>query len=143
MVREKVAKGLVAVQEDWADRGKQEQGRKEDAKETVAQTMPYGMLFRNKLWKLWCQEVVKIELPAEKKMIQERIAGLKERSTEVSLRDQKLFEEQNVPGNKDSLDRMVQGMRSVENSIERGRKVENCENRRISNFMNFSGGERA
>ena len=143
VARGRVVKGMIEVQEDWTGREERERGRKEDAKETVARALSYGMLFSNELWKLRCQEVMKKELPAEEKRIREQIAQLKERSTEVSIRDRKLFDERNAPSDGDSLDRMVQWVRSVENSIERMKKVENRGNRRMSEFMNFSGGERA
>ena len=51
----------------------------------MAQVLTYGLLFRHEMWKVRCQEVMKVELLIERRKLQERIEELIERRTEVGV----------------------------------------------------------
>ena len=64
-----------------------------------------------------------------------RVEELRGKSADVSVRDRGLFEERNVPKAEDSLDRMRQWVRSVENSMVRREQSEVRENRNMMEFL--------
>ena len=75
LAKEMAFTGVVEIQEDWKGRGEAQLSGKEDARETVARSLAYIMLYRREIWKARCDEVIKIEMPMEKaeSYIQNRI----------------------------------------------------------------------
>ena len=65
MAKGRAVKGLVDVQEYWSKRGESQFVGKEDAQETVARSLGYVLLFQKQMWKVQCDEVIKIEIPME------------------------------------------------------------------------------
>ena len=127
--------GVVAIQEDWKERGEAQLGRKEDARETVARSLAYVMLYRKEIRKARCEEVLKIELPVEKAELYLQIVEFTERRNDVVARDRGLFEDRNVPKPEDDLNRMKQWLRGVKGSIKRREKIDEIQNRRMSEFI--------
>ena len=85
LAKGRAVRGMVEVQEEWDERGESASERREDARETVARALTYGLLFRHEMWKVRCQEVMKVELLIERRKLQERIEELIERRTEVGV----------------------------------------------------------
>ena len=131
----RAVRGLIEVQEDWEEQGEGVWRRNEDARETVVQAMAHALLHRYEIWKLRCGLVLEVELPARVREARNRISELKGREAEVSARDRVLFDERNVPSEGDSLDRMNQWVRSVENSISRMQRIDGRSNRKMSEFL--------
>ena len=60
------------------------------------------------MWKVRCDEVLKIELPMERAELYRQIVELRDRSADAFLRDRGLFDNQNVPKVDDDLNRIKQ-----------------------------------
>ena len=97
--------------------------------------MAYALLFRYELWKLRCGRVVEAEQPTERRAMQETIVKLRSREMDVSASDRRLFEKRNAPKEGDSLDRMRQWIRSVENLILRRERFEIENHKKIREYL--------
>ena len=71
----------------------------------------------------------------EKAELYIQIIELKERSNDVVACDRGLFEERNVPKEDDDLNRMKQWLRGVKGSILRREKIDEIQNKRMSEFL--------
>ena len=60
-------RGFADVEEDYYARGETPQRVREDLRETVAKMISYALIYRNELWKVRCNAVLKIEMPVERK----------------------------------------------------------------------------
>ena len=132
----RIAKGSERMQVLWEDvAGRNERAQRKDPRETVAQTVTFGLLGQYELWKLRNKLVEDFALHSQQRTLVAEISLLKEKKYETGVTDRSLFLEHNIPSANDGLDRMEQWVRSVKNSIERRKDTEKKTHRRIDQYF--------
>ena len=132
----RIAKGFERVQIMWEDTaGRNKGGRRRDPRETVAQTVAYGLLGVRAVWKLRCEMVNDAALSSQLRKLMAEVEVLKMKRDEVGAADRGLFRIQNIPNAEKGIDKIDQWVRSVRNSIVRRRERDERSHRRIEEYF--------
>ena len=116
----RLTSGLVRVQEWWnTEIGGGNKRRSRDPEETVVLALANCLLFRYKLWRFRCEEVLKRERPTKERCLLEDVRLLRGRIADIGASDRALFDERNVPRAGGDLERMEEWTRAVRGSIKR------------------------
>jgi len=123
LAKGRATENLVAIQEWWDMENLYLKMRHRDARTVVVKVLGLAVLVRYDMWKVRCEVVADLVLPAKKQIQWDIVGQLKERQHEVESRDKCLFEEEHVPKTSDSLQRMEDWVLAVTMSIKRAKET--------------------
>ena len=122
MPKGRVTGKMIAVQKWWDEENLEGNLRDRDARYVVAKVIGLVMLVRYEIWKVRCVEVAMVSLPAKQQVQWNLIMWLRTSPEEVEARDRCLFEEEHIPKDSDSLQKMEDWVLAVTMVTKRARE---------------------